>query len=432
MIPRYTRPEIAAVWSDEARFGHWLTIEVAVAAAMAKRGDVPEEAVRVIREKARFDVDRILEIEKRTRHDVIAFLECVEENVGPEARWLHLGMTSSDLLDTALALQIRAATDILLAEGNRLAQALSEQAVRYKKKVAIGRTHGIYAEPITYGMKFALWKAEVDRGLKRLKAAADEACTGKIAGAVGTFAHLDPAIEDEVLGDLGLGSEPVASQIVHRDRHAHFMTAVALLGASLEKMATEVRSLQRSDVREMQEPFRSGQKGSSAMPHKRNPVVCERITGMARLLRGNALVAIENIALWHERDISHSSVERIILPDSTMILDYMLFRFGDVIRDIRILDDGVEKNLAEARSTYGSQAVLLALARKGFTRKDAYEMVQSRAMRALEEGGELEDILLGDKEVCAHLTDDEIRAAFDIEKHVRHVDTLLARAGVIE
>lgn len=432
MIGRYSRKEMAAIWSDEARFGHWLRIEIAVADAMAARGEVPADQIRKVRERASFDVARIGEIEKVTRHDVIAFLECVEESVGPEARWLHLGLTSSDLLDTALALQIREASKLILAGARELVAVLTEQARTHSDRIAIGRTHGIYAEPITYGLKFALWKVEVERGIKRIESAADEAATGKISGAVGTFAHLDPAIEEEVLGKLGLQAEPVASQIVHRDRHASFLTSLALLGASLEKMATEIRALQRSDVGEVQEPFRKGQKGSSAMPHKRNPIVCERISGMARLLRGNSLAAMENISLWHERDISHSSVERVIIPDSTIILDYMLFRFAEVIRGIRIVDEKVDANLHEARNTFGSQAILLALARKGLTRKEAYGIVQGHALRALESGSDLDDLLARDEEVRGYLTEEEIRAAFDVRKHCRNVHYLLRRAGVVE
>jgi len=432
LIDRYSREEMKAVWSDEARFGHWLHIEIAVAEAMVERGEVPADAVKKVRELASIDVARIGEIEKLTRHDVIAFLECVEESVGPEARWLHLGLTSSDLLDTALALQIREASRLIIAGADELIEALSEKAVEHRDRVAIGRTHGIYAEPITYGLKFALWKTEVERGIVRIGRAAAEAATGKISGAVGTFAHLDPEIESKVLSSLGLGVEPVASQIVHRDRHAGFLTAIALLGGSLEKMATEVRALQRSDVGEVQEPFRKGQKGSSAMPHKRNPIVCERISGMARLLRGNSLASMENIALWHERDISHSSVERVIIPDSTIIIDYMLFRFAEVIRGIRIVEEKVESNLRDARNTFGSQAILLALARKGLTRKEAYAIVQSHALDALESGRELEELLVDDVEVRKHLSEEEIRLAFDVRNHCRNVDYLLRRAGVIE
>ncbi len=432
MIGRYSRKEMTAVWSDEARFNHWLRIEIAVADAMAARGDIPAEAIEKVRKKASINVARIAEIEKVTRHDVIAFLECVEESVGPEARWLHLGLTSSDLLDTALAMQIREASKLILQGAKELVAALADKAREHSDRVAIGRTHGIYAEPITYGLKFALWKVEVERGIGRIERGAEEAITGKISGAVGTFAHLDPAIEEDVLGKLGLKAEPVASQIVHRDRHASFLTSIALLGASLEKMATEIRALQRSDVGEVQEPFKKGQKGSSAMPHKRNPIVCERIAGMARLLRGNSLAAMENIALWHERDISHSSVERVIIPDSTIIIDYMLFRFAEVIRGIRIIDQKVDANLHEARNTFGSQAILLALARKGFARKEAYGIVQGHALQALETGGELDNLLVADDEVRKHLTEEEIRAAFDVRNHCRNVEQLLRRAGVVE
>ncbi len=432
MIERYARTGMKEIWSDKSRFKRWLRIEIAVAGEMAKRGEVPVSAIDTIRKKASFDVARIGEIEKRTRHDVIAFLECIEESVGPDARWLHLGMTSSDLLDTTLGTQIRDASAILMQEGENLVRALVERARGERDRVAIGRTHGIYAEPITYGVKFALWKVEVERGLARLDAASVGAAVGKISGAVGMFAHLDPEIEEAVLGELDLQAEPVASQIVHRDRHAAYLTAIALLGASLEKIATEIRGLQRSDVGEVQEPFRTGQKGSSAMPHKRNPIVCERVAGMARLLRGNALAAMENVALWHERDISHSSVERIILPDSTMLLDYMLHKMTDVIAGLRIIETNVRRNLDEARSTFGSGAVLLALARKGFARSEAYGIVQTRALEALETGRELEDLLLADSAIREHLTEEEIRSAFDEKLHTRNVDAIFRRAGVTE
>ncbi|MFH1277757.1 MAG: adenylosuccinate lyase [Candidatus Eisenbacteria bacterium] len=430
MIPRYTRPALGAVWTDERRFEHWLRIEIAVAEAMARRGEVPEEAVRNIKAKAEADAGRIAEIEKVTRHDVIAFLECVEESVGPDARWLHLGLTSSDLLDTTLALQIREASDLILEQGDALARALREKAAATRDLAAIGRTHGMYAEPITYGLKFAIWKLEIERALARVRGAAKEAAVGKLSGSVGTFAHNPPELEEEVLAELGVEPEPVASQIVHRDRHAFFVVSLALLGASLEKMATEIRGLQKSDVREAQEPFRAKQKGSSSMPHKRNPIVCERIAGMARLLRGYAAAAMENVPLWHERDISHSSAERVILPDATALADYMLFKFTEVIRDLRIDEKRVAENLESSRTGWGAQAVLLALARKGLTRKEAYGLVQAHALAALEEGGDLVEILLGDPEVRAHLSEEAIRDAFRLEKHRKHAAFLLRRAGI--
>jgi len=430
VIGRYTRPEIGAVWTDERRFSHWLEIEIAVCEAMAKRGLVPAEVIGPIREKGSFSVERIAAIEKETRHDVIAFLECVEESVGPEARWLHLGLTSSDLLDTALALQIREAAGIIQKSAADLIDALRERAVRHRDLAAIGRTHGMYAEPITYGLRFAVWKLEIERAMERVSRGAREATVGKLSGAVGTLAHNTPDLEEEVLASLGLTPEPVASQIVHRDRHAAFVTALALLGASLEKMAVEVRALQKSDVGEVQEPFRKKQKGSSAMPHKRNPIVSERVAGMARLLRGYALTAQENVALWHERDISHSSAERVLLPDATILADYVLARFTEVIRDLVIDESRVAANLAAARNGYGTQSVLLALARKGLTRKEAYRLVQRRAHEAMDGGGDLEALFLADDEVRAHLSDDEIRLAFSLKPHLRNVPHLLRRAGI--
>jgi len=432
LIPRYTRPGMGAVWTDERRFSLWLRIEIAAAEAMTRRGDVPEEAMKTIREKARFDTGRIGEIEKETRHDVIAFLECVEENVGPDARWLHLGLTSSDLLDTTLALQIGEAAAILKSGGEELVRVLTEQARRRKDLAAIGRTHGMYAEPITYGLKFAQWKVEIERAMERVDRAAAEASVGKLSGAVGTLAHNPPQFEEEVLASLGLEPEPVASQIVHRDRHAAFALSLSLLGASLEKMATEIRSLQKSDVGEVQEPFRKKQKGSSAMPHKRNPIVCERIAGMARLLRGYAQTATENVAVWHERDISHSSAERVLLPDATILADYMIFRFTEVIRELVIDEKRVAENLADARNGYGTQSLLLKLARKGLSRKDAYRLIQSRAHEAQDEKKDLEQLLLKDKEVAAQLSEEEIRESFRLDAHQKNIDHLFRRAGILQ
>ncbi|MBN1826155.1 MAG: adenylosuccinate lyase [Candidatus Eisenbacteria bacterium] len=430
MIARYTRPEMAAVWSDERRYALWLRIEIAVAEAMERRGSIPPGVTEAVRARSRVSAERIAEIERETRHDVIAFLECVEESVGAEARWLHLGLTSSDLLDTALALQIADAAVVVRREGAELAAALRERAVRHKRLVAVGRTHGMYAEPITYGLKFALWSLEIERGMERLERALEEIRRGKLSGAVGTLAHVPPELEEEVLASLGLSPEPIASQVVQRDRHAALLAAIALLGASIEKMATEIRSLQKSDVGEVEEPFREKQKGSSAMPHKRNPILCENLVGLARLLRSYVVPAMENVALWHERDISHSAVERVILPDAFTLLDFALARFTGVVRGLRIREERVRRNLEAAKSGCAAGSVLLALARKGLARRDAYRLVQSLAHRAEEEELDLERLLSEDAEVAARLSEEEIREAFDWNHHVRRVDDLFRRAGI--
>jgi adenylosuccinate lyase len=434
MIPRYSRPAMAAIWEPANRFRIWLRIEILACEAWAELGVVPKEAVAEIHAKAGFDmaalVPRIDEIERRTKHDVVAFTEAVAEQIGPAARYIHLGLTSSDILDTCLACQMQQAADLLLADVAELQQVLAQLAVRYKQTPMIGRTHGIHAEPTTFGLKLALWLMEVRRAEERLTRAREVAGYGKLSGAVGTFANVPPAVEEYVCARLGLKPEPVSTQIIQRDRHAEFLAALGLVGSSLDKFATEIRHLQRTEVREAEEPFTAGQKGSSAMPHKRNPVSCEQVSGLARLLRSNVQAGFENVALWHERDISHSSVERIILPDGTILLDYLLHRFTGIVRDMRVYPERMQDNLRATHGVIFSQQVLLALAKAGATREAAYEMVQRNAMRAWESGEEFHKLLLDDAEVRGLLTPAEIESCFDLRYHLRFVDDIFRRVGL--
>ena len=437
MIPRYTLPEMGRIWSEENKFAIWLRIEILACEVQAELGVVPFAAVEVIKQKAKFDSARVLEIEETTKHDVIAFLTNVAEYVGPESRYIHLGMTSSDLLDTALAVQMRQAGLLLLEKLKVLREAIRQQALQHKNTLCIGRSHGVHAEPTTFGLKMAIWFAECNRQLERLQRALDTVSVGKISGAVGTFAHIDPAVEEYVCAKLDLKPAPVSTQIVQRDRHAEFINTIALIGASLEKFAVEIRHLQRTEVLEAEEPFGKGQKGSSAMPHKRNPIICERIAGLARLLRANAMAALENIALWHERDISHSSAERVILPDSTILLDYMLHQFTRVARDLQVYPENMRRNLERTGGLIFSQQVLLALAQKGMTREDAYRHVQEHAMAVWTDlssvlGTSFLDRLLGDKTIRQYLNENEIRQCFDLNKNLRHVDTIYQRLGLLQ
>src|SRR5579884_2643590 len=382
MIARYTHPEMGRIWSDQRRYETWLLVETAAAEAMAAAGIVPADAARDIRERGGFDVARIEEIEQTTQHDVIAFTTAVAEKVGPSARWLHFGLTSSDVIDTAQALQMREGCDIVLRDLDALAAAIRDRAEEHRHTPMIGRTHGVHAEPMTFGLKLALWYAEVLRNAERITRARRVISVGKLSGAVGTFGHLPPRIEADVCQRLGLEPAPVASQVIQRDRHAELLSAIAITGASLEKFALEIRGLQKTEIGEVEEPFAKGQKGSSAMPHKRNPIGCEQICGMARLLRGNATAAFENVALWHERDISHSSVERVILPDSFIALDHMLRRFTKIVRGMIVHPERMLENLNRSRGVVFSGTVLLELARRGISREQAYEWVQRNAMRS--------------------------------------------------
>ena len=427
MIPRYTRPEMGAIWSDARRYETWLEVELAATDALAAAGQVPAADARELREKASFDIARIEEIEQVTQHDVIAFTTAVAERVGPAARWLHFGLTSSDVLDTALALQMRQACDLILQDVDALAEAIRKRAEEHRVTPMIGRTHGVHAEPMTLGVKLALWYAEVARGRERLLRARDTISVGKISGAVGMFAHLDPSIEAAVCRRLGLQPAPVSSQVIQRDRHAELMAALAILAASLEKFALEIRGLQKTEIGEVEEPFGRGQKGSSAMPHKRNPIGCEQITGLARLIRGNAVAALENVALWHERDISHSSVERVILPDSFIALDHMLRRFTKIVAGMVVYPARMMENLARSRGVVFSGTVLLELAKRGVSREQAYEWVQRNAMRSFAEQRDFKDLLLADAEVMKVLGRDGIEAAFDLDGQLRNVDAIFAR-----
>ncbi len=424
MIGRYTRPEMARVWDDETRLGHWLEIELGLVDVLASRGTVPREAARTLRTKARVDVARMREIEAQVQHDVIAFVSSVAETVGDDGRWLHLGLTSSDVVDTAFAIQLRNATDLLLAGVDRLRAAVKAQALRHKHTVMIGRTHGIHAEPITFGLKCAGWYAELGRDRCRLATARDDIAFGKLSGAVGTFASSDPAIEAAILGRLGLRPEPIATQVVPRDRHAAWFGTLAVLAGTCERIAVEIRHLQRTEVGEAAEPFGAGQKGSSAMPHKRNPVLVENVCGIARLVRGYASVALENMALWHERDISHSSAERVIAPDATIALDFALARLAGVVDGLEVRADAMAANLARTGGAIFSEHVLLALVRKGVAREEAYRWIQRHTLA----GGDLQAELLADADVRRHLDAAEIASLFDITHTLRHIDALFARA----
>jgi len=415
------------LWSDQRRFETWLQVEIAAAEAMAEAGLVPDEAARAIRARAQFDVARIHEIEQTVQHDVIAFTTAVAERVGPAARWLHFGLTSSDVVDTAQALQMREACDVILRGLAALGDAVRRRAEEHRDTPMIGRTHGVHAEPMTFGVKLALWYAELARSQTRVERARAAVSVGKVSGAVGTFAHLPPSIEARVCEKLGLEPAPVSSQIIQRDRHAELMSALAIAAASLEKFALEVRGLQKTEIGEVEEPFAHGQKGSSAMPHKRNPVGCEQITGLARLVRTNCLAAFENVALWHERDISHSSVERVILPDSFIALDHMLRRFTRIVQGMTVYPARMRENLDRSRGLVFSGTVLLELARKGVSREQAYEWVQRNAMASFEEGREFKGLLMADADVRGVLAAAEIDAAFDLTLHLRHVGTIFDR-----
>ena len=427
MIDRYTTTETAQIWSEQNKFETWKKVEITVTEVLSDRGEVPKEAVKVINEKAAFTVERILEIEKVTHHDVIAFLTNMAENIGPESRFIHMGMTSSDLLDTSLALLCQEAGEIILGKLKTFKEVLRTQAVTHRESYQIGRSHGVHAEPITFGLKLALWSEEIGRHIVRWERAVKSIATGKISGAVGTYQHLDPEVEEETCKRLGLQAATVSSQVVQRDHHAEYLTSLANMAASLEKIAVEIRHLQRTEVLEAEEYFQKGQKGSSAMPHKRNPIVTERITGMARLLRGNAMVAMENVALWHERDISHSSVERVIIPDSTTLMDYMLNKMIYLLENLLIYPDNMLKNLHKTGGLIFSQEVLLALVKKGATREDAYAMVQRNAMQVWDEQKDFKKLLKDDQEIIALLNEDEIDNLFNLKKVMININKIYKR-----
>ena len=429
MIPRYTLPEMAAVWSDEVRLGHWLEIELLAVEAWARLGKIPEEDARQVRERASFTVERVLALEQVTRHDVAAFVQCVAESVGPAGRWVHFGMTSSDVLDTGLALQLRSAAELLLGRLERLLRVVKRMALEHRDTPMIGRTHGVHAEPTSFGHKLAVWAFELDRGRDRLRRAREVVSVGKLSGVVGTYAQLDPRIEEEVCSNLGLLPAEASTQILQRDRHAEYLAALALLASSLDKFATEIRNLARTEVREVQEPFAPGQKGSSAMPHKRNPVMCERVCGLARVIRANLQAALENVTLWHERDISHSSTERVILPDSTMALDFILKDFTDVLEGLRVFPERMRENLDVGGGLAFSQTVLLALVDRGLSRDDAYRIVQSAAAEAWDRGSSFRERIAADPEVAGLVPRGELEELFDPSRFLRRLDGVFERLG---
>jgi adenylosuccinate lyase len=432
MIERYTLPEMGAIWTDEARMQAWLDVEIAAVKAWNKLGKIPDAAVKQIETTAAFDVARVNEIEQTTNHDVIAFLTNVAEYVGEASKYVHYGMTSSDMLDTALALQIKRAGQLLERDLVALGEVLKRRAFEFRDTVEVGRTHGIHAEPITFGMKLGIWAFEVSRHLKRMRLATVGASVGKISGAVGAYNNIDPRVEDLVCEELDIGREPISNQVVQRDRHAEFLTTIALTGASIEKFATEVRHLQRTEVREAEEAFGKGQKGSSAMPHKRNPILSERMAGCARVLRGNALVGMENVALWHERDISHSSAERVVLPDSTILLDYMLRKFTTLIENLVVDEERMLANLGQSYRLVFSGAVLLALVDKGMLREDAYRVVQDAAMKAWREGVDFGDLIKASDEAMAVMGPAEVDAAMDPEQYRAGRDVIFDRLERLE
>lgn len=430
MIERYTLPEMAAIWTLENKYRVWLEIEILAAEAWAELGVVPREAVAAIREKATFSVERIAEIEAVTRHDVVAFTRCVAESLGEESKYVHFGLTSSDVVDTAMAALMRDAMDIIIDDAKNLVRALKQQAKAHRHTLMMGRTHGVHAEPTTFGLKMALFAAEMERNLARLQNARQNIAYGKISGAVGTYANVDPFVERYVCEKMGLTPAPVSSQILQRDRHAEYMTALAITAGTLDKLATEIRALQKTEVREVEEPFYQGQKGSSAMPHKRNPVSCEQVSGLSRLVRTNALAALDNMPLWHERDISHSSVERVIVPDSTILMNYLLRQMTRIVEGLRVYPENMRKNMERSLGLTFSQRVLLTLIEKGMKREEAYDMVQRCAMEAWEKQQPFMEILRREDKLLALLGEEGLAECFDPAYHLRHVDEILERLGI--
>lgn len=427
MIDRYTRPEMGRIWTLENRFRKWLDVELAVCEAMAEEGIIPEDSLKRIKEKANFSVKRILEIEKETRHDVIAFINNVSEYIGADSRFLHMGLTSSDILDTSLALLLKEAMELIIKGLIGLMDVIKKKAFEHKYTPMIGRSHGVHAEPITFGLKCALWYSEMKRNMKRLKQALDTISYGKISGAVGTYANVSPIIEEKVMKKLGLKRPEISTQIIQRDRHAEYFTSLAIIAGSMEKIATEIRHLQRTEVLEVEEPFGKGQKGSSAMPHKKNPVLCENITGLSRIVRTNALAAMENIPLWHERDISHSSVERVIAPDSTILVDFMIHRLKGVIEGLVVYPENMMRNMTLTKGVIFSQQIMLALTKKGLQRQKAYDMVQRNALKVWREGSDFKTLILQDEDIKKHLSPGEIRELFEIKYHLRYADHIFDR-----
>ncbi|KIV59386.1 adenylosuccinate lyase [Aneurinibacillus migulanus] len=431
MIPRYTRPEMAAIWTEENKFKAWLEVEILACEAWAELGIIPKEDVEKLWKNASFDVDRIYEIEQETRHDVVAFTRAVSETIeGDEKKWIHYGLTSTDVVDTALSYLLLQANDIIEQDLVRFVDILKEKAQEHKYTVMMGRTHGVHAEPTTFGLKMALWYEEMKRNLERFRRAKETIAYGKISGAVGTYANIDPFVEEYVCKKLGLKPAPVSTQTLQRDRHAEYMSTLALIATSIDKFAVEVRGLQKSETREVEEAFAKGQKGSSAMPHKRNPIGSENMSGLARVLRGHMVSAYENVPLWHERDISHSSVERVILPDATQLINYMLNRFGNIVENLTVFPDNMKRNMERTFGLIYSQRVLLKLIDKGLSREEAYDTVQPRAMQAWEEQRQFRELIESDEKVKAMLTPEEIDDCFDYNWHIKHVDTIFNRLGL--
>ncbi|MFT9848873.1 adenylosuccinate lyase [Aneurinibacillus sp. REN35] len=431
MIPRYTRPEMAAIWTEENKFKAWLEVEILACEAWAELGVIPKEDVEKLWKNASFNVDRIYEIEQETRHDVVAFTRAVSETIeGDEKKWIHYGLTSTDVVDTALSYLLLQANEIIEQDLMRFVDILKEKAQEHKYTVMMGRTHGVHAEPTTFGLKLALWYEEMKRNLERFRRAKETIAYGKISGAVGTYANIDPFVEEYVCTKLGLKAAPVSTQTLQRDRHAEYMSTLALIATSIDKFAVEVRGLQKSETREVEEAFAKGQKGSSAMPHKRNPIGSENMSGLARVLRGHMISAYENVPLWHERDISHSSVERVILPDATQLINYMLNRFGNIIKNLTVFPDNMKRNMERTFGLIYSQRVLLKLIDKGLSREEAYDTVQPRAMQAWEEQRQFRELIESDEKVKAMLSPEEIADCFDYSWHLKHVDTIFDRIGL--
>lgn len=427
MITRYTRPEMGKLWEPQNRFQKWLDVEIAVCEAWADMGEIPKDALKIIKKKAGFDIARIEEIEKTVKHDVIAFLTSVGEFVGSEARFIHKGLTSYDVVDTALSLLMRESADIIIKDLTELLEVLKSQAFKYKDTPCIGRSHGVHAEPMTFGLKFALWYEDTKRSLLRMKTAKETISVGKISGAVGTFSNIPPELEERVCKKLGLKPELISTQVIQRDRHAEYLTTLALIASNIEKISIEIRHLQRTEVLEAEEPFTTGQKGSSAMPHKRNPVGTENLSGLARVVRSNALAALENIPLWHERDISHSSVERIIIPDSNILVDYMLNRLTNILRNLLVYPEKMTSNMDKSYGLYNSQRFMLKLIDKGLSREEAYQIVQNKAMESWSKGIGFKNLLMKDKKIRKYLSDEEIREIFDLSYYLRNINYIFAR-----
>jgi len=430
MIERYTRPEMGAIWTEQNKYQAWLEVEILACEAWAELGDIPKEDVAKIREKASFDVNRILEIEQETRHDVVAFTRAVSETLGEERKWVHYGLTSTDVVDTALSYLIKQANDILHKDIVNFIDIIAAKAKEHKYTVMMGRTHGVHAEPTTFGLKLGLWYEEMKRNLERFEAAAKVIETGKMSGAVGTYANIDPRVEQYVCGKLGLTASPISTQTLQRDRHAQYLGALALIATSIEKFATEIRGLQKSETREVEEAFAKGQKGSSAMPHKRNPIGSENMVGMSRLMRGYMVTAYENVALWHERDISHSSAERVILPDATITLNYMLNRFGNIVKNLTVFPENMKRNMGRTFGLIYSQRILLALIDKGLVREEAYDTVQPLAMQAWDEQVQFRTLVDASEKITSYLTKEELDECFDYNYHLQHVDMIFERLGL--